>query len=131
MKNFFSSFLAVAMSLLSLSAFYQAKADTTNKLGLPGDGLDLYAVLEIFQKSKTIEAFEKSLNDPSTKVNNLDLNLDKKVDFIKVVTKSSDSNSYAFILRVDVSKSESQDVAAVLLDRDKDKKVSLQIVGDE
>ena len=57
--------------------------------------------------------------------------LDKKVDFIKIVTKSSDKESYSFILRVDVSKTESQDVAVILLDRDKDKKVSLQIVGDE
>ena len=41
----------------------------------------------LFQKSKTIEAFEKSLNDEKEGINNLDLNLDKKVDFIKVVTK--------------------------------------------
>src|SRR5678815_1504387 len=127
--------MCIRDSLLSLTAFSQnkEKADTTNKLGLAGDGLDLYAVLDLFQKSKTIEAFEKSLNDPKTKINNLDLDLDKKVDFIKVVTEKKDKNSdsYMFILRVDVSKTESQDVAVILLDRDKDKKVSLQMVGDE
>jgi hypothetical protein len=135
MKKFFLASLATAMCLLSLTAFSQnkEKADTTNKLGLAGDGLDLYAVLDLFQKSKTIEAFEKSLNDPKTKINNLDLDLDKKVDFIKVVTEKKDKkdDSYMFILRVDVSKTESQDVAVILLDRDKDKKVSLQMVGDE
>jgi len=135
MKKFLLAFLATSMCLLSLPTFAQdkEKVDTTNKLGLAGDGLDLYAVLDLFQKSKTIESFEKTLNDPKTKVNNLDLDLDKKVDFIKVVTEKKDKKdeSYMFILRVDVSKTESQDVAVILLDRDKDKKVSMQIVGDE
>jgi len=136
MKKLPLLYLATAMSLLSSPAFSQNKqdkVDTTNKLGLAGDGLDLYAVLDLFQNSKTIESFEKSLNDPKTKINNLDLDLDKKVDFIKVVTEKKDKKdeSHMFILRVDVSKTESQDVAAILLNRDKDKKVSLQIVGDE
>jgi len=135
MKKFLLAFLATAMCLLGLPAFSQdkEKVDTTNKLGLAGDGLDLYAVLDLFQKSKTIESFEKTLNDPKTKINNLDLDLDKKVDFIKVVTEKKDKkdDSHMFILRVDVSKTESQDVAVILLDRDKDKKVSMQIVGDE
>src|SRR6476620_7287798 len=129
MKKYFLPFLAVAMCLLCKPALCQDE-DSTALLGLTGDNLDLYAVLDLFQKSKTIEAFEKTLNDEKTKINNLDLNLDKKVDFIKVTTKKKD-NSYTFILQVDVSKSETQDVAAILLDKDKEGKVSLQIVGDE
>src|SRR5678815_205574 len=134
MKKFFLPYLAAAMCLLSLQGFsqdkQQPKEDTTAMLGLAGDNLDLYAVLDLFQKSKTVEAFEKSLNDASLKINNIDLNLDKKIDFIKVVT-NKDGDSYQFILRVDVTKTESQDVAVILLDKDKDKKISLQIVGDE
>jgi hypothetical protein len=130
MKRSFLLLLVAAMNLFSLSAYSQAKEDTTALLGLPGDNLDLYAVLDLFQKSKTIEGFEKSLNDEKTKINNLDLNLDKKIDFIKVVTKK-DGDSYTFILQVDVSKKETQDVAVILLDKGKDKKISLQIVGDE
>jgi hypothetical protein len=135
-KNLFLCLLAV-VTLLSLPALSQKKdqsktkpvEDTVPLLGLAGDNLDLYAVLESFQKSKTIEAFEKSLNDTANKINNLDLNLDKKIDFIKVVTEK-DSNSYRFILRVDVTKTEAQDVAVILLDKDKNNKISLQIVGD-
>ena len=130
MKTFLWLFIAAAMNLSSLPAFSQDKEDSTALLGLPGDNLDLYAVLDLFQKSKTIEAFEKSLNDEKSKINNLDLNLDKKVDFIKVTTKK-DGDSYMFILQVDVTKTETQDVAVILLDKDKNKKVSLQIVGDE
>ena len=129
------------MFVLNISAFSQAKddkskqkadtkADTAAMLGLPGDNLDLYAVLETFKKSKTIEAFEKSLNDEKLKINNLDLNLDKKIDFIKVVTKK-DGDAFSFILQVDVNKNETQDVAVILLSKDKNKNVSLQIVGDE
>src|SRR3954462_4672870 len=134
MKKFLLPYFAAALCLISLQAFSQAKdqpkEDTTALLGLPGDNLDLYAVLDVFQKSKTIEEFEKSLNDEKAKINNLDLNLDKKIDFIKVTTKKKDE-SYTFILQVDVSKTETQDVAVILVDRDKDKKVSMQIVGDE
>jgi hypothetical protein len=130
MKIFRSLCLASAMSFISFAAISQSDADTAALLGLPGDNLDLYAVLDLFQKSKTIEAFEQSLNDEKLKINNLDLDLDKKIDFIKVVTEK-EGDAYRFILRVDVSKKESQDVAVILLNKDKDKKVSLQMVGDK
>jgi hypothetical protein len=136
MKKFIFLYLIASMCLFSLPAFSQADKkpkpveDTTELLGLPGDNLDLYAVLELFTKSKTIEGFEKSLNEEKTGINNLDLNLDKKVDFIKVVTRK-DGDSYAFTLRVNVSKTDSQDVAVILVNRDKNKKVTIQCVGDE
>ena len=122
------SLLVVAMCLLCSPVFSQSAVDTTNKLGLAGDNLDLYAVLTLFQKSKTIEAFEKSLNDEQTKINNLDLNLDKKVDFIKVTTTKKDS-AFTFILQVDVTKTETQDVAVILVNKENGK-VTIQAVGD-
>jgi hypothetical protein len=123
------SIIVLAFSLLCVPVYSQTENDTT-LLGLPGDNLDLYAVLDLFQNSKTIEEFEKSLNEEKTGINNLDLNLDKKVDFIKVETKQKDE-SFSFILQVDVTEKETQDVAVILVDRDKNKKVSLQIVGDK
>ena len=122
------SLLVVAMSLLCSPVFSQSDVDTTNKLGLAGDNLDLYAVLTVFQKSKTIEAFEKTLNDEQTKINNLDLNLDKKVDFIKVTTTKKDS-AFTFILQVDVTKTETQDVAVILVNKENGR-ISIQAVGD-
>jgi hypothetical protein len=129
MKKFFLLYLVAAMSLLSQSAFSQTETDTS-LLGLAGDNLDLYAVLDLFQKSKTIEEFEKSLNEQKAGINNMDLDLDKKVDFIKVVTKQKDS-SFSFILQIAVSEKETQDVAVILLDKDKKGKVTMQIVGDK
>ena len=127
-KNLF--LLAVVISFFSQPVFSQGAADSTDLLGLPGDNLDLYAVLTLFQKSKTIEAFEKSLNDEKTGINNLDLDLNKKVDFIKVTTKK-DGDAFSFILQVDVTKTETQDVAVILVSKDKKDKVSIQAVGDE
>ncbi len=129
MKTSFLASLLLIMSLLSFPVFPQTENDTT-LLGLPGDNLDLYAVLDLFQKSKTIEDFEKSLNEEKTGINNLDLNLDKKVDFIKVVTKQEDKD-FTFILQVDVAEKETQDVAVILVSKDKNDKVTMQIVGDE
>ena len=129
MKNSFLSFLILAMGLLSLPVLSQTETDST-LLGLPGDNLDLFAVLDLFQKSKTIEDFEKSLNDEKTGINNLDLDLNNKVDFIKVVTKQ-DGEDFTFVLQVDVSEKEIQDVAVILISKDKNEKVIMQIVGDK
>ena len=113
----------------------QAQENNTSQaneelLGLPGDNLNLYATLDLFQKSKTIEDFEAALNKEETGINNLDLNLDGKVDFIKVTTKQ-EKDDFTFILQVDVKEKETQDVAVILVSKDKKDKVSLQMVGDE
>jgi len=125
--------VVLVISLTGLPVFSQTENQTANDtalLGLPGDNLDLFAALDLFQKSKTIEDFEKSLNEEKTGINNLDLNLDNKVDFIKVVTKQKDQD-FTFILQVDVTEKEVQDVAVILVSKDKDGKVAMQIVGDK
>ena len=122
-------FLVFAATIISLPVLAQ-KQDTA-ALGKAGDNLDLYAVLDLFLKSKTIEGFEKTLNEQKTGINNLDLDLNGKIDFIKVVTKK-DGDAYTFILQVDVSKTEKQDVAVILVNKDKKTgKISVQAVGDE
>jgi hypothetical protein len=129
MKNSVLVFVLFISTIVSVPVFSQTdkKPDT---LGLPGDNLDLYAVLDLFQKSKTIEDFEKTLNLEKTGINNLDLNLDKKVDFIKVVT-TKNGDDFTFILQVAVNEKETQDVAVILVSKNKDKKVTMQIVGDK
>jgi len=54
-------------------------------LGLPGDNFNLYAVMKLFQESETLEGFERSLNDENSRINNLDLNNDNYIDYIKVI----------------------------------------------
>src|SRR5687767_13776083 len=124
MKKHIALMALLLMGFMSLPAFSQDQKEP-EPLGLPGDNLDLYAVLDLFKNSKTIEDFEKSLNEEKTKINNMDLDLDKKVDFIKVVTKQKDQ-SFQFILQIAVSEKETQDVAVILVDKDKNGKVTLQ-----
>jgi hypothetical protein len=125
-----SMFCIVAVfCFFSLPAFSQAAKDTS-LLGLPGDNLDLYSVMTLFQKSKTIEDFQKELNDEKTGINNLDLDSNQKVDFIKVVTKKKDED-YTFIMQVDVSKTKTQDVASIIIEKDKNQKITLKIVGNK
>ena len=133
MKKSILSYLILALTLLSFSSFSQTENQADEEstlLGLPGDNLDLFAVLDLFQKSKTIEEFEKTLNLEETGINNLDLNLDDKADFIKVVTEQ-DGDDFSFVLQVDVSEKEIQDVAVILVSKDKDGKVTMQMVGDK
>ncbi len=129
MKKIFLPFVILIASLLSLPSFSQ-KNNESVALGLPGDNLNLYAVLEVFQKSPTLEGFEKSLNDKELKINNLDLNNDKFVDFIKVVNVK-EGNSHSIILRVALNEKENQDLAVIAITKDAAGNVSVQIIGDE
>ena len=129
MKNIFLTFMILTMSLSGISVFSQENQEP-EALGLPGDNLNLYAVLELFQKSETIEGFEKKLNEESTKINNLDLNNDKQIDFIKVVTEKKDKD-FIFILQILVNKDEVQDVAVINVFKIIDGSTNMQIIGDE
>ncbi|MFZ1678269.1 MAG: hypothetical protein WAT91_13405, partial [Saprospiraceae bacterium] len=71
----------------------QAGQDST---GLPGDNFSLQGALYLFQNSTSPEDFEKQLNTQSNNVNNLDLNGDNDIDYIRVIDKS-DKNSHALI----------------------------------
>ncbi len=129
MKNIFLPIVILIVSLLSLPAFSQNNKEPV-ALGLPGDNLNLYAVLEVFQKSPTLEGFEKSLNDKETKINNLDLNNDKLVDYIEIVN-IKEGNSRFVILRIAINEKENQDVAVIEINKDAAGNVAVQIIGDE
>lgn len=104
-------------------------AQETDSTGLEGDNLDLNGVLELFKESKDIEDFEKKLNTESNGVNNLDLNNDGEVDYIRVVDHA-DSNTHSLALQVPVTESESQDVAVIEMEETEKETVNLQVIGD-
>jgi hypothetical protein len=99
-------------------------------LGLPGDNLNLYAVMKLFQESKTLEDFERNLNDPKTNINNLDLNDDNLVDYIKVFD-DVDGDVHNIVLQVAVGPKENQDVAVFTVQRFDNGQVQIQLTGDE
>lgn len=97
---------------------------------VPGDYFSLEGALELFKKSSSPEDFERLLNTPHSKVNNLDLNGDGQIDYIRVIDRNS-GNVHAFILQAVISDVESQDVAVIELEKRANGEATLQITGDE
>ncbi|MES2590429.1 MAG: hypothetical protein V4608_01005 [Bacteroidota bacterium] len=129
MKKALFCIATIGSSLICSPVFSQEK-QVPDSLGLPGDNLNLYAVLELFQKSETLEGFEKSLNAEDSKTNNLDLNGNNKIDYISVVDNVK-GTAHAIVLQVAVSEKEKQDVAVIEVEKDDDGTVRIQVVGDE
>lgn len=99
-------------------------------LGRPGDNLNLYAVMDLFQESQTLEGFERSLNDMNSRVNNLDLNGDNIVDYI-MVSDYVDRDVHNIVLRVALNRNETQDVAVFTVQKFRNGSVQIQLIGDE
>lgn len=108
---------------------YASNLAVTDSTGLPGDNFNLQSALHLFKNSSSPEDFEKQLNTASNNVNNLDLNGDGKIDYIRVIDKSK-GKAHALILQVPVSKKESQDIAVIEIEKTGDTTAILQIVGD-
>ena len=122
MLKTFITCLLVAPVLTGLAA----PADST---GLPGDHFSLEAALAMFKSSANTSEFEKRINDSKNGVNNLDLNGDGRVDFLKVKTGGEGDDRMVVISSV-LSKVESQDVAVIEISRKGKEQALLQIVGD-
>ncbi|MBO9611884.1 MAG: hypothetical protein J7619_04275 [Dyadobacter sp.] len=127
MKNLVLIVLSAWMLWTGNQAFAQAEEE---KLDLPGDNLNLYAVLKLFQESETLEGFERKLNEEDSEINNLDLNGDDQIDYIRVEDQV-EGNLHTISLKVAVSETEDQDVAAFYVEKKDNGEVWIQLVGDE
>jgi hypothetical protein len=128
MKKFIITSILVAV--FAAGSTLVAQDNHEEKLGLPGDNLNLYAVMKLFQDSKTLEEFEKNLNDPNSNINNLDLNGDNLVDYIKVID-NVDGDVHNIVLQDAISPKENQDVAVITVQRFPNGQVQIQLTGDE
>jgi hypothetical protein len=124
------------MIISILAAFFAAGTSVLAQdnqedwLGLPGDNLNLYAVMKLFQESKTLESFENGLNDKNSNINNLDLNGDNFVDYIRVID-NVDGDVHNIVLQVAVNQRENQDIAVFTVQRFQNGQVQIQLIGDE
>jgi hypothetical protein len=123
-----------ALSLLLLIStcpvFAQEKVAAIAASSEAAEGLDLLAIGELLKESESLQAFEKALNNPDVGVNNLDLDENGEVDFIRVVEEVAD-NTHLIILQVALGKNEFQDVATIEVEKSGEKQYNLQIRGDE
>ena len=93
------------------------------------ENLDLEAVVSVFGESESLEDFEKRLNDPELKINNLDLNGDKDVDYLRVLENGND-NTHVVTIQAVIGKDKFQDVATIDIVKDEKEKTKVQVVGD-
>jgi hypothetical protein len=122
--------ISLFAALIATGTALKAQEQPKEYLGLPGDNLNLYAVMQLFQNSKTLEDFETSLNDPESNINNLDLNEDNMVDYLRI-TDNVDGNVHNIVIQDMLSQNEAQDVAVFTVQRFSDGEVQIQLTGDE
>ena len=96
---------------------------------VPGDNFSLEGALELFKKSASPEEFERLLNLPESEVNNLDLNGDGDIDYIRVIDRQ-EANIHTFTMQAVISRNEFQDIAVISLEKLADGRAILQITGD-
>ncbi len=123
----------LVLAMLLLIVMTRAGAQDTSaqdSTGLPGDNFSLHGALEMFKQAGSPEEFEKLLNTEENHVNNLDLNSDGEIDYIRVVG-AMDKNAHVFALQVPVSEKENQDIAVIALEKTGDATAVVQIIGDE
>ncbi|MBP6310755.1 MAG: hypothetical protein WAR83_03835 [Flavobacteriales bacterium] len=125
MKNL-TTIILTALIATSL----QANTVEQDSTGLPGDQFSLEAALDLFKNSADLESFETSLNLKDKQVNNLDLDGNGEVDYIRVVDHK-EGDAHAIILQIAMGKDEAQDVAVIELEKTADKTAMVQIRGSE
>ena len=128
-RSFMRLLAAGVIAAMTLPAYAQ-DIDPADSTGLPGDHFSLEGAVELFKKAESPEAFEKLLNSENNDVNNLDLNEDGEIDYIRVID-NVEGDVHAIVLQAVVNESESQDIAVIEIEKDGEESAVLQIVGDE
>ncbi|HUW91629.1 MAG TPA: hypothetical protein VMV74_00580, partial [Bacteroidales bacterium] len=126
-KLIITSILAL---LVAAGSTLRAQDYPEEYLGLPGDNLNLYAVMDLFQEAETLEGFERNLNDENSRINNLDLNGDNLIDYI-TVNDFVDGNVHTIVLRTALNRNENQDVAVFTVQQLRNGEVQIQLIGDQ
>ena len=131
MKIFKLAFIGMALLVTSFSfaQYNRGNATVVAQNYDISDNLDLQAVASIFGESKDLEDFERRLNDPSIQISNLDLNNDNYVDYLRVI-EVAEGDARIIIIQAVLGQDLFQDVATIELERQRDRTVHVQIVGN-
>jgi hypothetical protein len=127
MAGFVTALLIISLGSPSVPA-QDAPATITADSDAAG-GLNLNAVAELFKDSENLEKFEHALNDHENGINNLDLNKDEHVDFIRV-TEQVAGNTHLIVLQTPLGEDDLQDVATIAVEREASGSINLQVQGD-
>ena len=112
MKKYLISTIIISFFFTSLITA-QTEIELT---GFDGDNFSLEGAIDLFKQSSSLENFEKQLNDEKNNINNLDLNKDGKIDYLRVEDKMN-GDIHAIIVQALISDSENQDVAIIEIEK--------------
>ena len=129
MKRQFALIIVALFFLIGNKLLWAQEDVTVTADSDVASGLDLQAVGDVFKDSKNLDDFEKNLNDPDNGINNLDLDNDGNVDYIRAMEKTQD-NTHLVVLQAQLGKDDYQDVATIEVQKDKDD-YNVQIQGNE
>ena len=131
MRRYLEFVSAIALLCISFClTFAQENVTVVAAASEAAEGLDLHAVAELFKDSENLEAFEKALNDPEEGVNNLDLDENDEIDYIRIVEEVADG-THVIILQAVLAEDEFQDVATIEVEKNSEADVNLQIHGND
>ena len=122
--------LGILIALLFAQAALLAQAPTPESTGYDGDNFSLEGALALLKTADSPEDFEKKLNQKDNDVNNLDLNQDGEIDYIRIEDNQGDG-AHAFVLQVAIGEDDVQDIAVIEIEKTGTDEAILQIIGDE
>ena len=128
---FILSFLFINLSLSAQYAYDDDVYDDNFYPGYLGDDFSLEGALEVFKQARSIEDFEFDINNQDRYVNNLDLNNDGRIDFIRVTDQSENRNVRLVVMQAILGRGDVQDVAVIAIEKTGRRSANLQIIGDE
>lgn len=101
----------------------------TERTGYEGDYFSLEGAIELFKNSRSLSQFERKINSKNSYINNLDLDYDGKIDYIRVEHRRQ-GDFHAIILQVPIDRRDVQDVAVIEIEKTGPREALLQIIGD-
>jgi hypothetical protein len=129
MKQIFILLVSVLTLVSCESSNQRSNVIVTAETPNLGNGLDLQALGEIVKNSTSAQEVENKLNQPNS-INNLDLDGDGQVDYIKVTEYGSGSNR-GFSFTVDTNDGSSQEIASVEINRVNNQQANMSIHGNQ
>ncbi|MGI6455757.1 MAG: hypothetical protein ACOX5R_09085 [bacterium] len=109
----------------------QGAMDTYVQATEAAEGLDLQALAALAKQTKTPEEFEKLLNQPGS-INNLDLNQDGQVDYIRVTEYGTNNEKAGGLsLSVDLDENQTQEIATIVTEKVNEQEAAVEIKGNE
>jgi hypothetical protein len=129
MKNNLKCWICLLLAAFLAPLFLSAN-HSDGYYGLPGDDFSLEGALDLFKRSNSLEEFERELNSSDNYVNNLDLNNNGRIDYLRVVDHA-EGDLHAIVIQALLGRGVSQDVAVIEVKRNRYGEAVVQIIGDE